>query len=892
MDNLLNRQFYMFLVLTLLLASNFAHSQITASEVINSTGAQRELILDKIEDEPAESDEEVQLSFDSERSGAVSNNVKLTANATIHLDIVSEEDNPLLPKQKIFELDENGALTIQNVGRVVLAGLSEKQAELRLSAEPLFEGHLITVTLLPLEVEGIEALRPFGEGYFSKGYDSDEQLSLSVPGSYIVGPGDNLKIQIYGSENNVVEGEINREGNIDLPQIGPVSVAGKSMSELKQFINDTVESQLTGSRAYVTIGDLRSISIVVAGEVKSPGIYSVGPMASVLDVLAASGGISEFGSYRSVELKKKNGSSQTIDLYDLMLQGKVYNNSSLEYGDVVFVGPVKRRAYVTGKINRPAIYELQAGETLSSLINIAGGLASDGWASNVEIERSDNQSRRLLVVDFAKSEGKNLKLNDGDSINVLPIEKELSTAIKLIGAVQRPGSRVWSKGLRVSDLFDTRKTLNRNADVDYALIGRFSYETRQFDVIPFSIYDALANKNTADDPALTIGDKVYVFPNGQPGARQHLLSPLIDEMLSLANHKRPVRLVNIEGGVTDPGVYPLTPNMRISNLVVAAGGLKQGPGELFGELSMPSTGKEGFTNLDHLNVDVQGAMKGVAEANLLLVENSTLVVKQNPRAGLRETIELTGEVRYPGVYAISRGEQLSNVIARAGGLTNMAFPDGVVLSRESVKLLEEQQMELLANRLETGLQATILERSDENLRPSDSNAVVGDLIGLLRSVEPIGRVVIDLPQIMNESQQGKISDADVTLMTGDRIHIPELQQAVTVVGEVNHPTSHLYAYQNDAFDYIKMSGDITSKSDEDLVYVVKANGSALKEGYAANVEPGDTVVVPLDVEKVPYLKSWVEVSAVVSNLVNPAASIVNAAAAWKAAEVLDQRTNP
>jgi hypothetical protein len=145
---------------------------------------------------------------------------------------------------------------------------------------------------------------------------------------------------------------------------------------------------------------------------------------------------------------------------------------------------------------------------------------------------------------------------------------------------------------------------------------------------------------------------------------------------------------------------------------------------------------------------------------------------------------------------------------------------------------------------------------------------------------------------MTESQQGKISDADVTLMTGDRIHIPELQQAITVVGEVNHPTSHLYAYRNDAFDYIKMSGDITSKSDEDLVYVVKANGSALKEGYAANVEPGDTVVVPLDVEKISNLKSWVEVSTVVSNLVNPAASIVNAAAAWKAAEVLDQRTNP
>jgi protein involved in polysaccharide export with SLBB domain len=327
--------------------------------------------------------------------------------------------------------------------------------------------------------------------------------------------------------------------------------------------------------------------------------------------------------------------------------------------------------------------------------------------------------------------------------------------------------------------------------------------------------------------------------------------------------------------------------MRISDLITAAGSLREGAQGHMADLTRIVKSSTGERSFQHIPVRLEDILTGNTEANLLLQGHDSLTINTDPRWSQPHTVEITGEVKYPGIYPIARGEQLSSLIKRAGGITDIAFPDGAFLSRPSVAEREASEMRTLADAIERGMKATILERADETLRPGESLSVATDVIELLRGVEPPGRVVIDLPKILDESAGGGVSDADVLLLADDKINIPEFRQVISVIGEVNYPATHTFIDDASVSDYIEMSGGLTSKTREKLVYVVHANGTAsLKTSRRGNngINPGDTIVVPLDVEKIRSLKQWTEISSIFGNIVNPAASVVSAAALWKAAE--------
>lgn len=869
------------------------HAATTATDLTSAPKPEADQALEELDKDSQTASSSSSASSSSDSSSSTETPLKAYDTVFLQFDAKTGDDgkpmtlSPLLPTKKIFELTSSGYLVLENIGRFRLSGLTESEAVKRLSAEPVFSTAEIELSVLPVEQDNDKTLTVFGSELFTNSTTTDS--SIPVSSDYLVGPGDEIIVQLYGSEDTNETLTVSREGFIDVSQIGPVNVAGQTYTEVKNLLAAEVEEKLIGSRVFVTMGELRSVSIVAVGEVTNPGTYQVGGMSSVVDVLTASGGITDIGSYRKVMVMRNGSVVAKVNLYDLLLKGYSSGNVSLQSGDVVFVPAADSKIAVSGAVKRPAIYEPASGATLSDIIALAGGLTPDAYSQRISISRFSNSEMSVMEKDYNTRSGKDFRMADGDAVKVPAADPDARNLVSVSGHVLQTGTYSWKKGMTVSDIIPSTGFLKDHPDLEYAVIARSFNQPRGIRVLSFNLGKALSTPKGLADEVLLPGDELFVFGYGIEGQRQFLLSPVVDQLKNYSSQQTPAMVVNVEGGVAEPGTYPLTPGMKVSDLVNAAGGLKETAQVQVAEISR-QTITDGNRRIDHEMVYLSDILAGNTDADATLQQYDTLVIQSDPRWTERYTVELSGEVRFPGVYPIARGEQLSSVIARAGGLTDMAFAEGAFFSRESVRERESAEMNSLADRLEVGLKATILERADENLRPSESQGLATDIVTLLRDAEPPGRVVINMPKLLKETRRGMVSDADLTLMDGDTLHIPTFSEEVTVVGEVNHPTTLAYGNGMEMMDYIRQSGGLTRKTDDDLVYVVRADGSAaLKKAWwrRDKIRPGDTIVVPLDVEKIRTLKAWVEASSVFANLVTPTAAAVQAAAAWKQVEVLE-----
>lgn len=829
------------------------------------------------------------------------NAVKIAAGDTLHISFASTGTDPLpalLPDVKIYTIDAKGYLTLDGIGSFKVAGLSPEETALRLTAEEMLKSVTVTVSILPVEADPSTDLPIFGLSMFQNMTESST-ANIPVPGDYIVGPGDQIIVQLYGTESINETLEVSREGSIDFPKIGPVSVAGNSFDELKKILAAKVENQLIGAKLYLTMGELRSVNVFVVGEVENPGNYVVGALSTVVDVVQKSGGLTDIGSMRNIQVKRNGIVVNNVDLYDLLLNGNMSAAFRIQAGDVILVPSLRQQVTVVGDVRRPAIYELKGDQSLAQVIDLAGGLNASAYSGRIMVERySKNNQRTLIEADLATAAGKSQIVINGDKISVQSLEGDIDGSVKLYGHVMHEGAYAWKPGMTITDVIPSLSVLKKKPDLHYVLVKHQPEGAREASVSLVDLGRALTARKSTADMRLQANDEIYVFGFAQSGQRQYLLSPLIESLKQQASLSQPAKVVSIEGGVFEPGEYPLSEGMKVSDLISAAGKYKESASSYAAEITRITMSENGDRRFEHIPVNLADIGVAGSSNDLELKPYDTLVIKNDPRWTERNVVVLTGEVRYPGTYPIARGEQLSSVIERAGGLTDVAFAKGAVLSRVSVKEAESAEALALADKLEVGMKATILERADENLRPNESLGVATDVINLLRNVEPIGRVVINLPKIIEETENGLVSDADVMLMDGDSIFIPEYRQAVTVIGEVNHPTTLLYENGTDVMDYLEKSGGITKKSKKELAYVIHADGSAApKKGWwrSQPIEPGDTIVVPMDVEKIRSLKAWSEIASIIGNLVTPTASVVNAAAAWKTAQdgqILIQTTNP
>jgi protein involved in polysaccharide export with SLBB domain len=637
---------------------------------------------------------------------------------------------------------------------------------------------------------------------------------------------------------------------------------------------------MIGTQAVVTLGDLRSIRVFVLGDVERPGSFTVSGLSTITNALFASGGIRPIGSLRNIQLKRKGQLVARLDLYDLLLNGDTSNDVRLLPGDVIFIPPVGTTVGVTGEVRRPAIYELKGEATAADLLHLGGGLTPEADPRLATIHRIDERRDRVVVdVDLSNPQAKSTGLRAGDVLRIPAARPTYANAIQLKGHVHRPGAFQYRSGLRLTDVLPSIDEFKPNADLNYVLIRREDPGSKRVSAVSADLIQAWRSPATDANPLLSPRDQVIVFDLETD--RGQLLGPIIEELKLQAISSEPSRLVRVSGSVRAEGEYPLEPGMTVSDLVRAGGGLAEQAFQGEAELVRYEIRDGKTRRTDVLKIDLTRALAGDPASDLALGPFDTLVVKQISEWSQREVVRLEGEVMFPGDYPITRGETMRSLIARAGGLTSLGYPRASVFTREYLKERERQQIRVLTDRLRQDLSTLALQVSQAGgtaaSQASDTLAVGQSLLRDLQSAEPVGRLVINLERVM-AAEPG--SGDDVVLRGGDRLRVPKQPQEVTVIGEVQNATSHLFDPALTREDYLRLSGGTTKKADDKRIYVVRANGS-VEAGSGSRwfrnstgaIEPGDTIVVPLDAERMRPLPLWTAVTTIIFNLAVAVAAI-------------------
>jgi polysaccharide export outer membrane protein len=779
-----------------------------------------------------------------------------------------------------FKLNRFGVLELPGLPAIPVGGLTASEATRRLGADPEFKDYFVRLTLLRLLPSGQEALKPFGYDLFEGVPSTFAPVSdIQVPVDYIVGPGDTLVIQLYGNEPASYELTVERDGRINFPKLGPIMVSSMSFDQARTMIEQRVAKQMIGTRISVTMGDLRSIRVFVLGEAKKPGSYTVSGLSTMTNALFVSGGVKKIGSLRNIQLKRNGRLITTLDLYDLLLHGDTSGDRQLLPGDVIFIPPIGNIVSVDGAVQRPAIYELKSEKTVAQAIDIAGGLKPDADAKLGQLERIlPSQLRQMRNIDLTVAASRATELDNGDKLKIPEIRPTLENSIQLTGYVFRPGAFEYHAGLRLSDVLDSFDELRPDADPHYIMIRREVPPEERVEVISADLKRALAARGSAADPELRPRDQIFVF--NLSASRDRILQPLIRTLELQATPDSPEQLVSIDGRVKAPGRYPLEPSMHVSDLIRAGGSLEDAAYRGQAEITRYQIVDGDARRTELIPVNLADIWRGTPGADFELKPYDVLVIKPIPMWMEPGTIELAGEVRFPGKYPIHQGETLHSVLQRAGGFTDAAFPEGALFIREELKKREKDQLELLANRLQGDLAALSLEVVASSAAVSGggggANAsqglVVGQqLLAQLRDTKPVGRLVIDVEGVMKGRPGGA---DDVILKDGDKLAVPKRMQEITILGEVQSQTSHVFEPGLTRDDYIAKSGGATQKADRKRIYVVRANGDVIsgsgtgwfRRSHSVEMRPGDTIVVPLDTERVRALPLWQAVTTIIYNL--------------------------
>ncbi|HEY2682958.1 MAG TPA: SLBB domain-containing protein [Steroidobacteraceae bacterium] len=779
-----------------------------------------------------------------------------------------------------YKLTHQGVLEIPGMPAIPLAGLTAIEATRRLSADPAFKDFQVKLTLLRLQATGDEALKPFGYDLFKGLPTTFAPVSdIQVPVDYVVGPGDTLEVQLFGKESSLYELTVQRDGRVNFPKLGPIMVSNMSFDEARSAIEKRVSQQLIDTRVSVTMGDLRSIRVFVLGEAEKPGSYTVSGLSTMTNALFVSGGVKKIGSLRNIQLKRDGRLVTTLDLYDLLLRGDTHNDRQLLPGDVIFIPPIGKTVSVDGAVQRPAIYELKNESTAAEVINIAGGFKPDADAKAGQLERIlPSRLREMHNVDLTAAAGQATQVENGDKLRVPPIRPTLENSVVLTGYVFRPGQFEYRPGLRLSDVIPTLDELRPNADQHYIMIRRVNPVDESIDVVSADLRRALGARGSPADPELKPRDKIYVFDLSAD--RERILAPLIRELELQATPEKPEQVVSVDGRVKSPGHYPLEPSMHVSDLIRAGGSLEDAAFRGEAEITRYDVVEGETRKTSLIPIDLAAVRRGDPGADIPLKPYDILVIKPIPMWMEPGTIELAGEVRFPGKYPIHQGETLSSVLHRAGGLTSLAFAEGSVFIREELKKREKDQIEAMAKRLQGDLAALSLEAvvsSGVSNNAAGAGAAaqslqVGQqLLSQLRDTKPVGRLVIDLGKVI-AGRSG--TPDDVIVRDGDKLLVPKKTQEITILGEVQSQTSHVFEAGLSLDDYIARSGGTTQKADRKRTYVVRANGDVVSGQRAGwfrrsqniQIRPGDTIVVPLDTERVRALPVWQSVSTIIYNL--------------------------
>ncbi|MDB2378546.1 SLBB domain-containing protein [Luminiphilus sp.] len=593
----------------------------------------------------------------------------------------------------------------------------------------------VAAVVAPVAVTGVGAakpakdLKPFGYDLFANAPTTfAPAASIPVSADYLLGPGDTLDILFYGKSNSQFSLEINREGFVDFPELGPVGLAGLTYGEAKEMLQARITAQIIGTQVSISMGSLRSMQIFVLGEAFKPGAYTVSSLSTITHALISAGGISDIGSLRKIQLKRAGQLVAELDLYDLLMKGDTGNDVRVQAADVIYIPTVGSLVSVSGQVLRPAIYELKGNERVEDLIALAGGLGEKAFAGSARIERiGDDGFMTALDLNLETAASRNALVRGGDHLTIDGIINRQKGSVNLTGHVNYPGIFAFKEGMRVSSLVSSIDQFPQGLDIEFGMISREDPLTGLISAVPFSPSDVLQNSGSAGDVLLQSRDQVMFFSDRRTRGPQ--LEGLIAALRAQARAGELAEVVSIVGSRL-PGTFPLVEAMRISDLLENGGGLQANYADLdYALLVREALADEG--DISVFGVDPRAVLAtpgGEHDVSLLPKDQIILFSKNENKAPaladvverlkrqtelgeLAKVVRSGGTVKFPGEYPLTENMTITDLISLSGGLIASAYSQSAEISRSNLQDPNRAQTSILITNFNQS-RPTRLEPSD------------------------------------------------------------------------------------------------------------------------------------------------------------------------------------
>jgi len=667
----------------------------------------------------------------------------------------------------------------------------------------------------------------FGRDIFSnKNLSFEPLMNIATPQNYVLGAGDQVSVDIYGASQKSVDCTVSPDGDIVIEGYGPIRVGGLSVAAAKARLRATLGSRYQSSRINLSLGQTRTVSINVMGEVVKPGTYTLSAFASVFNALYMAGGTNDIGTLRNIKIYRNNRLVSVCDIYDYILNGKMTGNVRLHDGDVIIVGPYDCLVNITGKVKRPMYYEMKRNESLQTLLRYAGGFTGDAYKKAVRVNRKTGREYAVFNVDEFDMSA--FRIADGDSVSVDSILPRYHNTVEIKGAVFRPGMYQLGDGINsVRSLVQHAEGLTEEAFTARAVMHRMKAD-RTLRVIPVDIQGIMEGR-VADIP-LKENDVLFI-PTKQTAMNEQTIS--------------------IQGEVVYPGIYKYADNETIEDFVLQAGGLTDKASTVKVDVARRVGNPKALTTDSIIAKTYSFALKDGfvvdGEQGFVLQPFDEVYVRKDPSYTVQQNVSIDGEVTFPGTYTLShRQTRLTDLVKAAGGATNLAYIHGARLERRTNEA-ERKRMEAALQMQKEQLQQELM-----TLAASQTSGSALQQVGQQSKEEEIKKfqvpntypVGIELDKALADPN----SDANIVLREGDRLILPQYTSTVKVNGAVMYPNTVSYIKGKGVGYYINASGGYSRNARKSGAYVIYMNGMVSKSSKA-KVEPGCEIVVPSKIKR-------------------------------------------
>lgn len=644
--------------------------------------------------------------------------------------------------------------------------------------------------------------RVFGRNIFNnKNLTFEPNMNIATPQNYVVGPGDEVNIDVWGASQNTFSETVSPDGTVTIEGFGPIQLSGLTVSQANARLRSQLGTRYRSSKIQLTVGQTRTITVNVMGEVKAPGTYTLSAFASVFHALYMAGGTNDIGTLRNIKVYRHNRLVTVVDIYDYILNGKLSGNIRLVDNDVIVVGPYDCLVNITGKVKRPMYYEMKKNESVGTLLRYAGGFTGDAYKKSLRVVRKAGS--KYSVYNVGEFDMSSFRMDDEDSVSVDSVIQRYSNMVEIKGAVFRPGMyQVGGEINSVRTLIEHAEGVTEDAFTAHAVMHRMK-EDRTLEALSVDVAGIMSGK-TPDIP-LRNEDVLYIPSKKEVQAEQTL---------------------TIHGEVVYPGIYQYASNETLEDFVLQAGGLKDNASTVKVDVSRRMTNSKATTTSDQVAQTFSFALKDGfvidGEQNFHLMPYDEVYVRQSPGYSVQKNVTVDGEVLFGGTYTLAKkSERLSDIIRQAGGISNTAYSKGARLERKMTPE-EQQRMQILLKKAATSAGS----KDSLDIKKLD----VGDTY----------YVGIELDKAL-ENPGG---DEDIVLREGDRITVPEYSGTVKINGEVMYPNTVTYQQGKSISYYINQAGGYSSLAKKNHTYIIYMNGKVAKARAGVKPQPGCEIVVP------------------------------------------------